>query len=102
MAQFDVFRNPKGGVYPLLLDVQSEALARVPSRVVVPLVTVKRYAARPITRLNPVVKVKAIEYVALFQMMASVPRDALGPAVGSLRGRRDDLVAAVDVLFTGI
>lgn len=102
MPQFDVFRNPGGGVYPLIVDVQAEMLAHLPTRVVVPLVTVKRYGARPITRLNPILKVKNIEYVLVFQLLAAMPRSTLGAAVGSLRSHRDELVAAVDLLFTGI
>ena len=102
MAQFDLFRNPRGGAYPLLLDIQSGILKRLTTRVVVPLVTVKRYGARPITRLNPVVKVKGVDYVLVFQELAAVPTSALGDAFGSLASRRSDLVAAVDLLFTGI
>lgn len=37
MAQFDVFRNPRGGLLPLLLDIQADVLAQLETRVVVPL-----------------------------------------------------------------
>jgi hypothetical protein len=58
MAQFDVYKNPRGGAYPLLLDVQAELLARLATRVVVPMMTRKRYGAKPITRLNPIAHVR--------------------------------------------
>jgi toxin CcdB len=102
MAQFDLHRNPRGGAYPLLLDVQAELLARLTTRVVVPLMTLKRYGARPITRLNPVVRVKGVDHVLVFQELAAVPATALGPVVGTLTARRAELTAAVDLLFTGI
>ena len=102
MAQFDLHRNPRGGAYPLLLDVQADLLERLATRVVVPLVTAKRHGARPITRLNPVVKLEGKDYVVLFQELASIPTSALGDRVGSLADRRPELVAAVDLLFTGI
>ena len=102
MAQFDVLRNPRGGDYPFLLDVQSELLARLATRVVVPLITLKRYGARPITRLNPTAKVRGVEYVLLFQELAAVPASALGEPIGTLAQRRTDLIAALDLLFTGI
>lgn len=102
MGQFDLHRNPKGGTYPLLLDVQADLLGALATRVVVPLVTVKRHGARPITRLNPVVRISGVDYVVLFQELAAIPASALGAAVGSLAARRDELVAAVDLLFTGI
>lgn len=102
MAQFDLYRNPRGGTYPLLLDVQSGVLERLGTRVVVPLISLKRYGARPITRLNPIAKVKGTDYVLVFQELAAVPATALGGTVGSLAGRRSELVAAVDLLFTGL
>lgn len=102
MAQFDVHRNPKGGAYPLLVDVQAELLSRLATRVVVPLVAMRRHGARPITRLNPVVRFKDTDYVLLFQELAAIPATALGEVVGSLAGRRGELVAALDLLFTGI
>ncbi len=102
MAQFDLHRNPRGGTYPLLLDVQSEILARLTTRVVVPMISVKRHGARPITRLNPVVRVKGTEYVLVFQELAAIPAAALGEVVGSLAQQRVQFVAAIDLLFTGI
>lgn len=102
MAQFDVHRNPKRGLYPLLLDLQSELLSALATRVVAPLMVLKRYGARPITRLNPVVRINGADHVVVFQELAAIPSSALGDVVGSLASRRADLVAAVDLLFTGI
>jgi len=102
MAQFDVYKNPRGGAYPLLLDVQSELLARLATRVVVPLMAAKRYGSRPITRLNPTASIARVEYVLVFQELAAIPASALGERVTSLASRRGELVAAVDLLFTGL
>ena len=102
MAQFDLFRNPRRGAYPLLLDVQADLLARLATRVVVPLVTLKRYGAKPITRLNPVIDVAGVPYVLVFQELAAVPPAALGGHVGSLASNRAQLVAALNLLFTGV
>lgn len=46
MAQFDVYRNvgPDARRVPYLLDVQSDLLAGVTTRVVVPLVRLAEYA----------------------------------------------------------
>ena len=102
MAQFDVYRNPRGGSYPLLLDVQSELLAGLATRVVVPLATTRRYGSKPITRLNPHAKIAGIEYVLLFQELAAIAKSELGDRVASLSGRRSELVAALDLLLLGI
>jgi toxin CcdB len=102
MAQFDVFRNPRPGDYPLLLDVQADVLAGLASRVVVPMTPRKGYSARPITRLNPVVTIGRTDHVLVFQELAAVPTSALGEVVESLARHRTELVAAIDLLFTGL
>ena len=101
MAQFEVFRNPRGGTYPLLLDVQANLLSALATRVVVPMVTAKRFGSKPITRLNPVATVGGIRYVLVFQELAAIPSSALGESVESLAALRTELIAALDLLFTG-
>lgn len=102
MAQFDIYRNSRKRRFPLLLDIQDDLLAQLATRVVVPLMALERYGARPITRLNPIALVDGTEYVAVFQEMAGVPSSVLRKPVGSLASQRDDFVAAIDLLFTGI
>jgi toxin CcdB len=101
VAQFDVYRNPRAGTFPLLLDIQAELVSSLGTRVVVPMATPKQYGTKPITRLNPAARVKGIEYVLVFQELAAVPASALGEPVASLVTRQD-LIAAIDLLFTGI
>lgn len=102
MGQFDLYRNPRHGPFPLLLDVQSELLSRLANRVVVPLTKLKRHGSKPITRLNPTVKLGRDEYILVFQELAAVPLAALGARCGSLAAHRAELVGAIDLLFTGI
>jgi toxin CcdB len=101
MARFDVFANPRGGAYPYLLDIQSDTLSGLATRVVVPLIPVKKYG-KPITRLHPTAKIKGVEYVLKFHDLAAVPAAALQRPMISLQHRRDELVAAIDLLFTGV
>lgn len=101
MPQFDLHKNPRGGAYPLLLDVQADVLERLATRVVVPLTTSKRYGGKPISRLNPTVVLGGIEYVLVFQELAAIPAASLGERVGSLAARRAELIAALDLVFTG-
>ena len=102
MAQFDVYRNPRGGNYAFLLDVQSDLLARLATRAVVPLIATKRYGVKPITRLNPTTKVGNAGYVIVVQELAAIPASELREKVTSLEARRGEIVAALDLLFTGI
>lgn len=101
MSQFDLFRNPRKGDYPFLLDVQAEVLAQLATRVVVPLTALKGYG-KPLQRLNPVVSIDDEDYVLLFQELAAIPRAALGAEHGSLAARRTELLLALDLLLTGI
>ena len=55
MARFDIFKNEGGAGY--LLDVQSDLLSGLNTRVVVPLLP-KSSAPSPAQRLNPVFRVK--------------------------------------------
>jgi toxin CcdB len=102
MPQFDVYQNPRGGFFPLLLAIQADLLEQLATRVVVPMARLKKYGAKPIARLNPVVELDGTSYVLVFQDLAAIPRTALGDPVASLASRRADLVAAIDLLFTGI
>jgi len=101
MPQFDVFRSPRAGIYPLVVDVQADLHAKLATRVVVPLIARTRYAAQPLTRLSPILKVLTDDYVAMFPLIATVPRASLGERVGSLAPHRATLIAALDLLITG-
>lgn len=85
----------------MLLDIQADLLASLATRVVVPLISVKRHQARPMTRLNPTTRLRGTEYVLLFQELSAMPASALGAAIGSLKSRRAEMIAAIDLLLTG-
>lgn len=105
MAQFAVYRNPDPATrrrFPLLLDVQSELLDDLATRVVVPLAPADSRKAAAIGRLTPLVVVDKQRYRAVVPQLAGIPRKALGPAVGDLPGERGAIIAALDLLLTGI
>jgi toxin CcdB len=103
MAHLDVFRNPDiatASVIPYVVDVQSELLADLPTRVVIPLAHAEAIET-PILRLNPKVGVGDTVLVALTQDMASISNRLLRNPVANLSPQRDEFVAALDFLFTG-
>lgn len=102
MVQFDVHRNPKRGAFPLLLDVQADLLSSLATRVVVPMAKLDRRGPKPISQLNPVAVVDGVRYALVFQELAAIPKSALGERVASLAARRVELIAALDLLFTGV
>jgi len=104
MAQFDVYLNPNADtsdMVPYLLDVQADLLDGLVTRVVVPLVAAEEMvvAAR---HLNPQFKIKGAAVVMSTAELAGVPVRSLGDKVASLKNRRDEIIAALDLLFTGI
>jgi toxin CcdB len=101
VAQFDVHVDRVGKLYPLLVDVQADLLARFETRVVVPLAPRKKFPATPIKRLNPIVTLGGVEYVALVQELAAIHVSELGEVKGTVAAYRNDLVAALDLLLTG-
>jgi toxin CcdB len=103
MAHLDVFRNPDAitaSVIPYVVDVQSELLTDLPTHVVIPLAYPEAIGT-PILRLNPKVGVGDTALVALTQDMASVSSRLLRNPVANLSAQRNEIVAALDFLFTG-
>lgn len=101
MAQFDVYRDRKPRLYPLLLDIQADLLSHLDTRAVVPLAPKRKYPATPIRRLNPILKLRGVEYVAVFQELAAIPAAELGDLHGNVAASRAELIAAIDLMFTG-
>jgi toxin CcdB len=105
MAQFDVYRNTNPASrarIPYLLDIQSDLLDSLATRVVVPLCKPGMLKGRLAERLNPVFEVEGRELAMLTPELAGVPAKALGAPVASLSDQRGAIVAALDLLITGI
>jgi len=67
----------------------------------VPLYRKKARALHPISRLTPVVVFQGQAYVAMVPELAGVSRRELGPPAGDLAPLRQEIIAALDLLFTG-
>jgi toxin CcdB len=98
MARFEVFRMRGGEL--VLLDLQSNLLDVLPTRIVAPLypVTEMSWSA---SRLNPRFEIEGVLHVMATQRMASINRDELGPRIADLSHRSDEITAATDFLFQG-
>jgi toxin CcdB len=98
MARFAVHAEPNADGY--LLDVQADAMEHLNTRMVVPLLPAKR-APLPATTLNPVFRIGTVDYVMATQYMAAVPRRILKQSPFSLAHRREEILAAIDLLLQG-
>ena len=105
MPQFSVHKNknPKTrGAYPYIVDVQSDLLSDLGTRVVVPLVKRTASSKKPVNRLMPVVRIEGQEFVMRVPQLAGIATGDLGAPVANLAQHRDEVVAALDFLITGI
>lgn len=103
MAQFTLYRNANRqtqGRYPFLLDIQSDFLNELKSRLVVPVIQLAEQKA--ITRLNPIFQWEQQQFLLVVQEMAAIPAKNLGAKVTELETLRSEILAAVDLLITGI
>lgn len=104
MAQFSVHENPnprtKGDV-PCLLDVQSDVLSVLATRIVVPLYRPEVVHSKAMTRLTPPVKVGSKSLIAMVPEMAGIHQRDLGAVVGDLSSQRNEFLQAIDLLLTG-
>lgn len=104
MAQFDVYLNPNTetcSVIPYLLDVQADLLDTLATRVVVPLILAAEMGLAA-KQLNPQFRIKGVTVVMSTAELAGVSNRSLGEKVASLINKRDEIIAALDLLFTGI
>jgi toxin CcdB len=98
MARFDLYRNPDGP--DLLLDVQSDLMRDLNTRIVVPLMR-RREAPKPAGRLNPVFDIDNTEFVMVTQFLAAIPVVELGNRSGNLAHEDVAITNALDMLFSG-
>jgi toxin CcdB len=104
MAQFAVYRNrnPRTkATFPLLLDVQSDLLEDLRTRVVIPLTKAAALAKRPLSQLTPTLPFDGETYVLVTPQLAGISWGELGPVAGSLTDARATILAALDLLLTG-
>lgn len=102
--QFDVYENENPSSrkrFPYLLDVQADLLQALATTVVVPLGPRAEAEERTLSRLMPVLRLDGQEVVAHTPQLAGIARRHVGRHVGNVAHARDDIVAALDLLFTG-
>jgi toxin CcdB len=104
MARFDVYANPgsHAGTTPYLLDVQSDLLDALESRMVVPLRSLRHFPPVKLpSRLTPVFSIRGEDCLLETPKMGAVPMRVLKSPVASLADSQADITAALDFLFHG-
>ena len=104
MPQYDVYENPNPASrksIPYLLDVQTDLLDSLTTRVVVPLVA-SADMPTPGRNLNPAFSIGKTMFLMSTAEIAGVSIKSLGKKVCSIKECRNEIVAALDFLITGI
>ena len=105
MSQFSLYQNndkSTATAYPSFVDVQSEMLDTLNTRLVIPLTSVEMLEKKAPTHLCPVIHIDEGDFVILTHQMASVPTKILRDPVNDLSTFRNEIIAAIDFLITGI
>lgn len=105
MAQFDVYANPNRRTrqtYPLLLNIQSDQISALSTRLVAPMARKADLGYMELTRLTPSVSHEGDEFLVLIPQLAALPARELQQPIGTLIHMRDEVIAALDFAITGI
>jgi len=103
IQQFDVVANPDASEAehrPYLVVLQSDLVSGLISTIVAPLVP--RDAMTGAHRLNPIVNVGDRELWLATHDLFAIDRRVLRTKVATVADQRDAIIAAHDLIFTGI
>ncbi len=101
MAQFDVHQFVSRAA-PLVVEVQSNVLEDLASRVVVPLVPALKAGSEEVRPLKPRIVVNGTDYILMTTDLGALPRARLGPVVANIEiEHRGDITNALDFLILG-
>ena len=106
MPQFAVYQNRNlrsSELFPLLVDVQSELLRDLETRVVIPLARVASFrdTSFPLRYVMPTVKLDGKAYVLMTPQLTGLSRVSLGSIRGSLAAHAREISTATDMLLRG-
>jgi toxin CcdB len=104
MARFDVRSNLHKSSrerVPYLLEIQSDLLSSLGTRLVAPLVPAAKFGPAA-ERLNPSFRIGGKNYIMDAALIAGVSGKILGEAVANLSGDSTEILSAIDFLISGI
>lgn len=104
MAQFDVYANPSASAahgIPFVVVVQSDLLSALATRLAMPLAMVE-FADKAPDKLCPIVMVNGQRLRALAHYTAPLPTRSLRKVVSNAATHASALIAAMDVVMSGV
>ena len=86
--------------FPFVAELQAD-IAEGRDRIVAPMAPAEAVANTP-GRLSPIVRHGERVHYLVIPLLGQLPRNRLMKPVGSVRRHRDEILRAIDWLFTGI
>lgn len=105
MSQFTVYRNTNSdtkAAIPFLLNIQSDLIEDLGTRVVAPLYLAALMNGKTIRTLMPTFEIDGVQYLMMTPQLAGISKKLLGASVADLSAKRDEILMALDLLITGI
>jgi toxin CcdB len=105
VAQFSIHKNTNAATraqVPFLLDVQHPLVAHLEFRLGIPLIPVGDFDSPDIKKLVPTALINGKAYSVVVPLLAATPKAQFGAVVADLRERRGEIIAAIDMLVSGI
>jgi CcdB protein. len=100
--QFTVYDNMyPASAYPYLLDVQSDLIDVLSTRLMIPLYSLAKVRVKISARLCPEIEVNGEKFLVMTHEMAAVRISQIGEAVGNANEHRNQIKAAIDFLIDG-
>lgn len=102
MGRFDIYSNPgrNRNNIPYLVDVQSNVISGLATRVVVPLRSLSGFSSLALPGdLFPIITVAGVDHFLDTPQMGAIPAGELKTKIGSAQGYQLDIQTALDRLF---
>lgn len=104
MNQFDIFRNKNtksSKDVPLLINLQSDPMDLLESRIVAPLRKEADYSDQKLSRIHIPISIENEDYIVFISELAAIPLELMGEKVMNAASLRQEFTSAIDLLFTG-
>lgn len=102
MGRFDIYNNPgkSQGSIPYLVDVQSNVVSGLATRIVIPLRTLAIFSSQvPPADLFPIITVNGADYLLDTPQPGAIRVSELKSKVGSAQAHQSEIQAAPDRVF---
>ncbi|MDC7233735.1 MAG: CcdB family protein [Spirochaetales bacterium] len=104
MNQFDIVRNKNqksSKKVPFLINLQSDPMDLLGSRIVAPLRNESEYSDQKISRIHIPITVENTNYIIFISELAAIPTQLMGEKIMNAADMRQEFTSAIDLLFTG-